>query len=198
MLLAGGATIHPSTMTDHDLPERPGAEVSDELGGRYLLRYMRAAQVGTLTGGSTLPQWVTPTPYSPDEAISWLMLPDPLVPRTHLCFSSQLGSTSSEAPAGSTSEAELSISCRTGSRRLQSGRHRGKLWLGDLDVGNDAATELLNGLSFEIEDAFAQESMAGWTLVTHGAERHGSWEWVACRQDRPGLDRYIIVALTPN
>ena len=86
MLLAGGGIIHPSTTNDNDLPDRTGAQVSDELGGRYLLRYIRAAQVGTLTGGSPTPQWVTPTPYSSDEAVPWLMLPDPLVPRTHLLF----------------------------------------------------------------------------------------------------------------
>lgn len=50
-------------------------------------------------------------------------------------------------------------------------------------------------MSFQVEDAFAHKSMTDWTLVTHGAERHGSWEWVACRRG-PDLDRYIGLALT--
>jgi hypothetical protein len=49
-----------------------------------MCRYVTAAQVGSFAGGSTRQHWVTPTAYSPDEVGSYLYLPDPLTPRSHV------------------------------------------------------------------------------------------------------------------
>lgn len=73
----------PFDTDDADLPKWTGREVSEHLGGRLLLRYLTPVQVGTMTGGTSDVQYVTPTPYAPDEAISWLALPAPTVPRQH-------------------------------------------------------------------------------------------------------------------
>jgi hypothetical protein len=55
------------------MPARPGPDIAFELGGRYLLR----KQYRQFTTGSSSPHFVTPTPYSPTEVISWLALPTP-------------------------------------------------------------------------------------------------------------------------
>jgi hypothetical protein len=68
---------------DEDLPRWRGAEVAGHLGGRLLLRYVTPAQLGEFTGGSSKRHHVTPTPYAPKEAINWLALPAPGVPREH-------------------------------------------------------------------------------------------------------------------
>lgn len=83
MLIANGAVIHSPTVSDAALPERAGSQVARELGGRYLLRFVRPHQLGTLIGGSIRSQWVTPTPYSRAAAVRWLALPDPLDPPGH-------------------------------------------------------------------------------------------------------------------
>jgi len=70
-------------ITDSNLPPKTGREVADELGGRYLLRYMLPHQVGKFTNGSNNRQYVTPTAYSPEETISWLALPAPILPRPY-------------------------------------------------------------------------------------------------------------------
>jgi hypothetical protein len=59
------------------MPARPGPDIAAELGGRYLLRYLIRKQYRQFTTGSTSLQFVTPTPYSPTEVISWLSLPTP-------------------------------------------------------------------------------------------------------------------------
>ena len=41
-------------------------------------------QVGTLLNGTTNRQFVTPTPYSPEETVSWLALPSPSQPRPYV------------------------------------------------------------------------------------------------------------------
>ncbi len=51
---------------------------------RLLLRYVRSHQIGALSGGTTTPQYVTVTPYAGDEAVSWLALPNPMDPPTHV------------------------------------------------------------------------------------------------------------------
>ena len=56
---------------------KPGRDIALELGGRYLLRYMLAHQVGEYAMGSTGRHFVTPTAYSPEDMISWLYLPKP-------------------------------------------------------------------------------------------------------------------------
>jgi hypothetical protein len=73
----------PFDTADADLPEWTGLEVAEHLGGRLLLRYVVPAQVGAFTAGDGAVHYVTPTPYSPEEAISWLALPAPGVPREH-------------------------------------------------------------------------------------------------------------------
>ena len=59
------------------MPPRPGPDISAELGGRYLLRYLIRKQYRLFTTGSGSLQFVTPTPYSSTEVISWLALPTP-------------------------------------------------------------------------------------------------------------------------
>src|SRR5690242_20129012 len=50
-------------------------DLPGQLGGRYLLRYLLRSQLGTLTSGTSQTQYVTPTPYAPEETITWLALP---------------------------------------------------------------------------------------------------------------------------
>lgn len=78
------AIIHPESVAANDLPYRNGPDVSRELGGRKLLRYITPAQIGTFANGSTEPCYVTPTPYAPDEAARWLVLPSPQIVRRHV------------------------------------------------------------------------------------------------------------------
>jgi hypothetical protein len=66
------------------LLERTGAQVATELSGRYLLRYLLPHQVGQYAAGSGDQHWVTPTPYAPEETVSWLALPAPRDPRTYV------------------------------------------------------------------------------------------------------------------
>jgi hypothetical protein len=85
MLTANGAVILPELVaTSAPLPQRPGAEVARELGGRKLLRYLTDAQLGRFRDGTTRQTFVTPTPYTPEEASHWLVLPDPWIPRRHI------------------------------------------------------------------------------------------------------------------
>jgi len=68
---------------DHALPRRPGSAVAAELGNRLLLRYLVPTQLGSFTSGSVGRQhWVTPTPYTPQDAATWLALPNALNLRT--------------------------------------------------------------------------------------------------------------------
>jgi hypothetical protein len=60
---------------------KDGVSVSTELGGRYLLYYVRALDVGRHTQGRTGETYTTPTPYSPEEAGLFLALPRPTEPR---------------------------------------------------------------------------------------------------------------------
>lgn len=46
-----------------------------------MLRYLPREQVGRYRTGSRERHFVTPTPYSAQEAVSWLALPLPLVKR---------------------------------------------------------------------------------------------------------------------
>jgi len=54
-----------------------GLDASKHFDGRFLLRYVRRSQQGRFTSGSTGQTFVTPTPYAPEEAVSWLSLPFP-------------------------------------------------------------------------------------------------------------------------
>jgi hypothetical protein len=83
--------IYTEDEPDTALPFRTGRSVSVELGGRLLVRYLRlrdvvapsAAQGSPKLGGLFRPAWVTPTPFSPREAIAALALPFPRESRTH-------------------------------------------------------------------------------------------------------------------
>lgn len=58
-----------------------GWQVTYELGGRYLLRYLLGHQTNKFLNGSNQTHWVTPTPYRAQATISWLALPKPKRPR---------------------------------------------------------------------------------------------------------------------
>jgi hypothetical protein len=79
-----GASIAPRNTEDHRLPVRPGRDVAQELGGRYLLRYVLPDQVGQFTDGSGNPHHVTPTPYAPRDTVAYLALPRPAAPRLYV------------------------------------------------------------------------------------------------------------------
>jgi len=83
MLESISGPIAPRSTPIHTL-QRTGAQVVKELGGRYLLRYLLPHQVGLHIHGSADPHWVTPTPYAPEETISWLALPAPRDPRPYV------------------------------------------------------------------------------------------------------------------
>ena len=72
-MLGLATSIAPPGTSYEDL--QPVIGLSTELGGRYLLRYVLTSQLGQLTSGTTRTQYVTPTPYAPEETISWLALP---------------------------------------------------------------------------------------------------------------------------
>ncbi|MGW1489794.1 hypothetical protein [Streptomyces sp. NPDC002402] len=66
--------------------DRPGTQVAVELGGRYLLRYIRRYQVGNFATGADEEQWLTPTAYTPEEALPYLALPKPQSPPLYVLF----------------------------------------------------------------------------------------------------------------
>ena len=81
---AHGVLIAPSHMLDEDLREKTGPQVADELGGRYLMRYVLANQIQAFSVGSSRVHYVTYTPYSPEETIGQLALPKGTEPRSHV------------------------------------------------------------------------------------------------------------------
>jgi hypothetical protein len=89
-LLNAGAEIHPSNMSDADLPARKGPDIAKELGGRWLVRYLTAKQQQRMaqepylqySGEPDQKIYVTPTPLPPRLAIRVLALPNAAVPRT--------------------------------------------------------------------------------------------------------------------
>jgi hypothetical protein len=78
MLSVKPAHVYPAHTPLHVMPARTGADVSAELSGRYLLRYLMRRQYGQFTTGSSHLHFATPTAYSPTETISWLALPTPI------------------------------------------------------------------------------------------------------------------------
>lgn len=62
---------------------KEGTTVAAELQGRKLLRYVAPSQVGRFRDGSGTACYATPTAYSPEETIPWLVLPPAAAPRTH-------------------------------------------------------------------------------------------------------------------
>ena len=84
LVQASVGAIYPSGTLNAQMIPKDGAAVSNELGGRYLCRYLtpvRAVQPLTATSMST---YVTPTPFTPNEAGRWLAVPAPTVLRTHV------------------------------------------------------------------------------------------------------------------
>jgi hypothetical protein len=77
MLALRSAYIYPSHTPLSAMPNRTGAAISTELGGRFLLRYLVRKQYHQFLTASTSVHFTTPTPYSPTEVISWLALPTP-------------------------------------------------------------------------------------------------------------------------
>jgi hypothetical protein len=97
MLSSGSISIAPRNTSDLHLStnfNKTGRGVSNEIGGRFLLRYVRANDVGRYVGGSTAKHYTTPTAYTPHEAISYLALPNPTTPREFVMLidPSKLGS----------------------------------------------------------------------------------------------------------
>ena len=84
MLTQRGVAVAPASTPDQDLIQnfaKTGHQAWDELGGRFVLRYLTRSQVGTLAGGVNRLQYVTPTPFSAEETVKWLALPSPSQPR---------------------------------------------------------------------------------------------------------------------
>lgn len=81
-----------SVLSNDGTFNKDGVRVAWELGGRYLLRYLLASQVTHFSQGTEyIPRsflqrthYVTPTPLSPEEAVSWLALPAPDQPRPYV------------------------------------------------------------------------------------------------------------------
>lgn len=84
MLLNRGVSIASSATPDSALPSKTGATVANELCGRLLLRYLLSTQIGSLHGGSTRLQFVTPTPLAPRDTVAVLALPAVSSPRNYV------------------------------------------------------------------------------------------------------------------
>jgi hypothetical protein len=83
-LLDNGATIWPPLDEAPAPPVRTGAEAARELGGRKLLRYLLPHQVSQARYGSNDETYATPTPYAPDDTLTWLVLPNAVGIRRHV------------------------------------------------------------------------------------------------------------------
>ena len=79
-----GVQIAPRSATNGALPRKTGEQVSSELRGRFLLRYLVAERVTAYQPGSDETLYTTPTPYSGPEASSWLALPNPQIVRAYV------------------------------------------------------------------------------------------------------------------
>ncbi|MFD4551164.1 hypothetical protein ACFVXA_05250 [Streptomyces sp. NPDC058246] len=79
-MLAG--KIESELVPDDKLREIP--DVVEEFGQRCLLRYIRDDQKGTFGSGTKRKQFVTLTPYTPEEASRWLALKWPWLERRHV------------------------------------------------------------------------------------------------------------------
>src|SRR4051794_7597686 len=77
-----GNAIYASACRTSDLPDRTGAEVAEELGGRYLMRYVDYSSVHE--AGREIETFVCPTPYAGDELCEWLALPRPDLRRDYV------------------------------------------------------------------------------------------------------------------
>lgn len=84
MLIKRGANIAASSTPDAMLAVKAGSAVAEELGGRYLIRYLRRSEVNQYLYGNAARHFVTPTPYAAADCVAYLALPDPTVKRGHL------------------------------------------------------------------------------------------------------------------
>lgn len=92
MLARHHTTISAAGTPFSELPNKTGPVVAWELGGRYLLRYLLSHQVTLFARGIrgissdflNAQHYVTPTPFSPEETVSWLALPAPDQPRPYV------------------------------------------------------------------------------------------------------------------
>lgn len=84
MLARHGVSIAPPGTPDASLPSKSGRRVAWELGVRYLLKYVFDWQIDVITKGTEKKQYVTPTPYSPEDVMTWLALPAPNQPRKYV------------------------------------------------------------------------------------------------------------------
>ncbi len=75
MLEGRGVEIASRITPDARLPQKSGAEVFAELGGRFLVRYLLKESLSSASQGTAKMTYVTPTPYSPSDAVELLMLP---------------------------------------------------------------------------------------------------------------------------
>lgn len=82
--VAHGVTIAARDTKLRDLPERSGTQVATQLGGRYLLRFALTEQCGFYKDGSDSAHWATPTPYPPQDTVSFLALPRPAEERLYV------------------------------------------------------------------------------------------------------------------
>lgn len=78
------ASVSPPRVRDEELPVLSGEDLAAQLHGRLLLRYLLPEQVGLFLAGSSDKHWVTPTAFSPTEAIEALALFRPRDPRTYV------------------------------------------------------------------------------------------------------------------
>jgi len=82
MLLDAGTPIAPALVPGAaSLPGRTGADVARELHGRPLVRFLLAKDTTRFNKGSDAETYVTPTPYTPEEAVRYLVLPGKPTPR---------------------------------------------------------------------------------------------------------------------
>lgn len=72
-MILGRGKIHERSVPDGHLPIRSGLDVSIELGGRSLIRYVIDPSETYKTG----PTFVCPTPYGVKDVCSFLALPNP-------------------------------------------------------------------------------------------------------------------------
>ena len=78
-----GRTIASRQKNVEKMKKRTGIEVSLEIGGRYLLRYLHQGQVNEFLKGSTRPHWVTPTAIQTNDLVPWLSLYEPNIKRKY-------------------------------------------------------------------------------------------------------------------
>src|SRR5262245_37225291 len=84
MLVRNSAVILDPLNAGSNPPVRSGTDVSRELGGRLLLRYVAPYQLGQFRHGSRAECYATPTAYTPDEVVKYVLLPGAGIPREHV------------------------------------------------------------------------------------------------------------------